>query len=81
MAQATLQYDLNDHDDCTAHKRAVKSLDLALCLFDLDQHLRSQLKYHDEALTQEAWDALDQAREKLYSIMNERGVSLDELLD
>ena len=81
MAQATLQYNLNDPDDCSAHKRAVKSLDMALCLYDLDQHLRSQLKYNDEKMTQETWDALDEIREKLHSIMNERGVSLDEMLD
>jgi hypothetical protein len=33
MAKAKLVYDLNEPDDVYAHKRAVKSLDMALALW------------------------------------------------
>lgn len=79
MAKAILEFDLTDPDDLASHMRAVKSLDLALALWDIDQHLRSKLKY-DETLSQEVYDSLDAAREKLYEIMNSRGISLDDLL-
>ena len=35
MAKATLEFDLNEPDDVLAHLRAVKSLDLALALWDI----------------------------------------------
>ena len=79
MAKAILEFDLTDPDDSASHKRAVKSLDLALTLWDIDQHLRSKLKY-DESLSQEVYDSLDAVREKLYEIKSSRGISLDDLL-
>jgi hypothetical protein len=57
----------------------MKSLDLALILWDLDNYFRGQLKYN-ENITEEAYEALDQAREKFYELMNQRNVSLDDIL-
>jgi hypothetical protein len=79
MAKAILEYDLSDEDDNNSHARAVKSLDLCLVLWDMDQYLRSQTKYN-ESLTQEQWNVLDETRTKLYEIMNARAISLDDLL-
>jgi hypothetical protein len=79
MAKAILEFDLNEPDDRDEHNRMLRSLDIVLVLWDIDQYLRSQTKYN-ENLTQEQWDALDQTRTKFYEIMNERNVSLDELL-
>jgi hypothetical protein len=74
-----LEFNLDDFEDSTAHKRAVKSLDVILVLSDFDNHLRSQLKYNDN-LSEAEHDILDKTREKLYEIMNEHNVSIDELL-
>lgn len=78
--KAILEFNMDEFDDVVAHKRAVKSLDVLLVLYDFDQHLRSELKYN-ENLTDEQYEKLDKTREKLYEIMNERNVSLDELLN
>ena len=78
--KAILEFNMDEFDDMVAHKRAVKSLDVLLVLYDFDQHLRSELKYN-ENLTDEQYEKLDKTREKLYEIMNERNVSLDELLN
>lgn len=81
MAKAILEFDLNEPDDREAHKRAVKSLDLVLALWDIDQYLRSQIKYGDEIeLTDEQFTTLDETREKLHSILREYNISFDELL-
>jgi hypothetical protein len=79
MAKAILEFDLNETEDRNEHERMLKSLDLCLALWDMDQYLRSQTKYN-ESLTQEQWDILDETRTKLYEIMNAKAISLDDLL-
>lgn len=81
MAKAILEFDLNEPDDKEAHKRAVKSLDMALALWDMDQYLRSQIKYSDEyELTDEQYKTLEETRDKLHKILSEYNISFDELI-
>ncbi len=40
MAKGILEFDLNDADDNMAHKRAVKSLDMALALWDITHNTK-----------------------------------------
>lgn len=79
MAKAILEFDLNEPDDVEAHKRAIKSLDLVLALWDIEEYLRSQTKYNDK-LSKEAYDALESAREEFYNILRNRNISFDELI-
>lgn len=46
----------------------------ALCslLWEFDQYLREEIKYKDN-------DSLEPVREKLYQMMEEEGINLDEL--
>ena len=81
MAKAILEFDLNEPDDREAHKRAVKSLDLVLALWDIDQYLRSQIKYGNETeITDEQYKILEETRTKLHQILSEYNISFDELL-
>ena len=75
-----LEFDLDERFDVEAHKRAVKSLDLAMVLYDMDQYLRSQTKYAPDSMSQEVYDALQETRDKLHEIMSERSINLDELI-
>ena len=75
-----LEFDLDERFDVEAHKRAVKSLDLAMALYDMDQYLRSQTKYAPDSMSQEVYDALQETRDKLHEIMSERSINLDELI-
>lgn len=77
--EAYLSFNLNEPDDVEAHKRAIKSLDLVLALWDIDQYLRAQVKYN-ESLSKEAYDALDKAREEFYNILRNRNISFDDLI-
>lgn len=77
--KATLEFDLNDPEDRMEHQRAVNSLNLLMVLWEMDQYLRSQVKYN-EHLTEEAHKAVSDAREKLYEIMNENAIFLDNLM-
>ena len=43
---------------------------------NLDQYLRSELKYNDK-LDGEAYDAVEKIREKLHELKNDEGLTLD----
>ena len=75
-----LEFDLDERFDVEAHKRAIKSLDLAIALYDMDQYLRAQTKYAPDSMPGEVYDALVEARDKLHEIMSERSIDLDELI-
>jgi len=51
MAKGILEFDLNEQDEVMAHKRCVKSLDLALVLWDMDAYLRAETKYAQDSMS------------------------------
>jgi hypothetical protein len=79
--KAILEFNLDEQDDEMAHLRAIKSLDLALALWDIDQYLRSQTKYTPDSMSKEVYDALQETRDELYRIMSKHSVDLDELIN
>jgi hypothetical protein len=81
MAIGKLEYNLNDQDDQIAHLRAVKSLDLAMALWDMDGYLRSETKYAPDSIKPEVYDTLQSVRDKLHEIMNKHSIDLDELIN
>jgi hypothetical protein len=82
MAKAILEYDLNDPDDNMAHLRAVKSLDMALVLWEMAHNAKKSLQYDIEGRKiEDPYEALDLAFEKLWEELNERGINLDHLVN
>jgi len=80
MAKAILKYDLTDVDDRMSHMRALKSLDMMLTLWDLDQELRSLTKYASDDMPTEEYEAYIKVREMLHQKMNEYNLDFDDLL-
>ena len=80
MAQAIIKYDLNDVDDSMAHKRAVKSLDMALALWDITHNTKKALEWTMEGKEIDKYDALDMVYEKIYEILEEHNIKLDDLI-
>lgn len=79
MAKAILEFDLNESDDIEAHKRAVKSLDLVIALWDIEQYFRTQTKYN-ENLTEDQHKVLEKAKEEFYDILQKHNISFNELM-
>jgi hypothetical protein len=79
MAEAILKFDLNDSDDTRAHLRAIKALDMALALWDMDGYLRTKIKYGE--LDDKTYNALQETRDELRGIMQKHSVDLDELIN
>jgi hypothetical protein len=77
--KAILEFNLDEHDDQVAHLRAIKALDMALVLWDMDQYLRGLIKHGD--LDDKVYDALEAARDKLYEIMNSHDITIDSILE
>ena len=80
MAEAILKYDLNDADDSMAHKRAVKSLDMALALWEITHNTKKNLEWKMEGKEIDKYEALDMVYEKIYEILDEHNIKLDDLI-
>ena len=80
MAKAILEFDLNDPDDIDAHKRAIKSLDMAMALWDITHNTKKGLEWAMEGKEMDKYDALELVYEKIYEILDEHNVRVDELI-
>ena len=71
--KATLEFNLPEERD--DHSLAIHGIDWYLTVWDLSIWLRKKLRCGHEF--KDADDALDAARDKLFMVMDERGVNLD----
>jgi hypothetical protein len=81
MAKAILEYNLSDPDDVMAHKRAIKSLDMAMALWDIVHNTKKGLEWSMEGKEIDKYDALELVYEKIHEILGEHNIITDELID
>jgi hypothetical protein len=81
MAKATLEYDLNEPDDVMAHLRAVKSLDMAIALWDIVHNTKKGLEWSLEGKEIDKYDTLDLVFQKIHEILDEHNINTDELIN
>jgi hypothetical protein len=79
-----LEFDLNDFDDSLNHKRAVKSDDMALCLWDISSKLRKEVDdYRDMCYNQNKKISNGEIVEKTMEIINSyfenHNINIEEL--
>ena len=76
--QATLTFNLPE--DQQEFNLATKASDWWNVCWEMDQWLRSQYKYMpDEFYSKDRYDTYFEARENLFELMSENGVSLDDV--
>jgi len=80
MAKAILEYDLNDPDDAMAHMRAIKSLDMALVLWEMFYNTRKGMYNEIEFNKLDAYQAVDKIFDKLSEELIDHGINLDQLI-
>ena len=74
MAKVTLEFDpTEDREDMES---AINGWKWKMLVWDLDQHLRSELKYND-AVTGEVYAALEKIRERLHELKTDSGLTLE----
>ena len=81
MAKAILEYDLNDSDDAMAHLRAVKSLDMAMALWEIVHNSKKGLEWSMEDKEIDKYDALELVYKKIHEILDDHNISTDELIN
>jgi hypothetical protein len=81
MAKATLEFDLNETDDIKAHLRAVKSLDMAIALWEIIHNTKKGLEWSLEGKELDKYDTLELVFDKIHEIIKEHNIDLDELMD
>ena len=69
MAKATLEFDMNDPDDAKAFKRAVKSTDMAIVLFEIIHNLH-RTHPESEEVFKDIHDLLDLHGIIIHDIIN-----------
>jgi len=80
MATAKLKYDLDDFDDRMAHLRAVKSLDMAMALWDITHNTKKGLEWSMEGKEIDKYEALEMVFDKIYEILEEHNIKMDDLI-
>lgn len=84
--QAQLTFNLDEIDDRIAHLRAVKSLDMALVLWELASNSRKSLEYELEAQEMRNgkplsdFEVLDLVFERIYELLDKHSINVDDLI-
>jgi hypothetical protein len=73
--KATLEFNLPE--DQIEFDLAINGGKWSLCMWELDQHLRSQTKYAPDTISGDTYQALIDTRDKLHEIMTEHGLKFD----
>lgn len=80
MPKATLEFDLNDQDDIKAHKRSIKSTDMAYVLFDLF-NIHKKIEYTIESKDlKDPYEVVDLYKTALGDLLEENGINIEDLL-
>jgi hypothetical protein len=81
MAKATLEYNLSDPEDAMAHLRAIKSLDMAMALWDIVHNTKKGLEWSMEGKEIDKYDALELVYQKIHEILDDHNINTDELIN
>ena len=81
MAKGILEFDLNEPDDIMAHKRAAKSLDMALALWDITHNTKKSIEWSLDGKELDKYEVLDLVYDRIYLILEEHNIRLDDLIN
>jgi hypothetical protein len=74
MAKVILEFDpIEDREEMES---AINGSKWKMLVWDLDQHLRSELKYND-TITGGVYEALEKLRDHLHELKSESGLTLE----
>lgn len=72
-----LKFDLPEEKE--EFEAAIRASDLCLCLWDISQKLRENIKYNDN-LTEEQYNIYCKIQDDFYEILEEHDINLDRLM-
>jgi predicted nucleic acid-binding protein len=86
MAKAILEFDLSNPEDVIEHKRAMKSLDLALTLVDITNE-KKKIEWSLESMSLQGkpklndYEVLDLVFDRIHQIIRDNNINLDEIVN
>lgn len=78
--EAILKFNLNETDDTLAYTRCNKSLDMAVALWQICHNTRKSLLYNCDTNEMNSYQAVNMVFDRIYEILDEHNVNLDELI-
>jgi hypothetical protein len=80
--EAILKFNLSDSDDAMEFKRVNKSLDLSLALWEIMYNTRKKIisELEKEDNNDDKYDSVERVYDKLWEIVKERNIDLDEIV-
>lgn len=75
-----LEFNLDEQSDIQAHKRAVKSTDMACFIFQLICNEKKSLMNELENKDLKDWEAVNLVFERIHELLDEHGINIDELI-
>ena len=80
--KAILEFNLDNPDDIMAHMRAVKSLDMAILLFEIKSNLKKKCERIVESKESDydVYDGIDLVFQQIHDMMYDNGIMLDDLI-
>lgn len=79
--KAILEFNLDEPEDKKNLDRARKSLDLCLALLDIDNMLRTLVKYPEDTVTEHDLEVIQKIRGDINEIIRDHGINLDDLVE
>ena len=82
MAKAILKYDISNPEDSQDFKRAVKSFDMAMALWDILQLKKKMENRFDgqDNTNNDVFDGIDAMAEGIGDILDKHSIIVDELI-
>jgi hypothetical protein len=81
MPKSTLKYDLTDPEEFMAHLRAIKSLDMALALWDITHNTKKNLHRSIGDKDLNPHEVIDEVYKKILEILDEHNINTEELVN
>lgn len=80
--KAKLIFNLENFDDIVAHKRCVKSLDMASVLFEITANLKKKCEYACENMSDNSdqFDGVELVFSEIYRLLEEHDINIDKLI-
>lgn len=81
--KAKLEFNLNDAEDRIAHLRAVKSLDMALALWEIQHNLKKKCEHLIDSMDSNAdvYDGLYVAFDAIFELLDEHDIDTEKLVE
>jgi hypothetical protein len=79
--KAKLKFDLDNFEDRMAFKRCVKSEDMALVLWEILHNSRKTIENFEHTEEDGYYDGIDAVYKRLWELMEEHNLNIDNLIE